>query len=126
MNTVAINSTYNAVEGRNCTIFCVTDTLNSGVSFQHPPGTIVGACPFPGRKCIHGSYRISQLLLERKTTLTISNYLKNRDDGIWLCNYRRISSVPLYLNATSKWWNINIPKKPYQIGLIIRTSLQLH
>jgi len=91
-----------AVEGRNCTITCKTDTLITGVSFQHPPGIIAGFCPVPGGACKDGTYILTQNMKEAKTTLTLSPYSKRRDDGVWVCTYRRISSASLYLNAPSK------------------------
>jgi len=99
---IAIKLSKIAVEKQMCTITCETDSLSDGVSYQHPPGTIVGSCPFPGRNCVHGKYNLKQNLVERKTILTIPFYTKGRDDGDWLCSYRDSFSQWLNINALGK------------------------
>jgi len=100
---IEIKITKNAVEGQHCIITCETETIDSGVSFQHPPQITAGSCPFPGKTCIHGYYNLTQKPAKGITTLTISSYSKPRDDGAWLCSYRGNSSKLLNLSASSKW-----------------------
>lgn len=109
-NKIEVKLTRNEVLGKICIITCETSSLTNAVSFQHPPGIFVGSCPLPGKTCIHGVYNLTQKLTERKTILTIPSYSKQRDDGVWLCNYRGISSNLLNLNASSKWFSPRLNK----------------